>query len=723
MKIVALMPTYRRRKFVGNAIQCFLSQTYSDKKLLIVDDSKELAEQEGNNWKIIHSKKFTCLGAKYNYMIGIARKLWKPDAFAIMEDDDVFLPDYLSYHVSALTQFKKQWSHPSQVMVKIPKGEWIVEHNNHGNMHGSMSFTPEIYDAVGGYPEHNAKEFDLEFMGKLSNVSRPADPCSLGPPQFFFRWDTETPHAESFFLRDKLNWLENYQSVINKNTNTLINQIVEPNLDEETKKIYNLYNVPILSICIPTCDDFDGLFFTITSLILYHPEILQNIEIIVADNNPESKHGKDVHNFVDSLVSSVKIKYLPVTDVSGTAIIKQRAVDNATGTYILCMDGHVQIVAKALSRLIEFYKNNPDAKDLYCGPLIYNSELVAAGTDQPISVSPTHLDRTWSGEMLGVWGYDTRGAELNNDPFEIPAMGCYLFSCRRDAFVGFNSDFRGFGAEEYYLHDKTRQAGNKVICLPFLRGVHRFARPNGVPYKISRYDKVKNYIIGHLELGQPLDEIHEHFVASELVTEEIWNRLVDEATALASKKPEVLSIVSVQPLKLPFKRTSSKKRVDCCFVRNADGLFQCANPMHGFVLTMPPGVPYPDNPPRMNCPATPETIQAATSAGKELGLLNEAGELVVKSFHYIAALAKWWWAGCPFNTLEETAWRYEKCSGEISGEPCDKYGDHACTICGCPVMQEELSIRNKAAMATEKCKHPKGSRWNSLKVLQTDQTI
>jgi hypothetical protein len=39
------------------------------------------------------------------------------------------------------------------------------------------------------------------------------------------------------------------------------------------------------------------------------------------------------------------------------------------------------------------------------------------------------------------------------------------------------------------------------FCLPFLRWVHRFARPNGVPYQLQLWDKVRNYVIGHQELG------------------------------------------------------------------------------------------------------------------------------------------------------------------------------------------------------------------------------
>ena len=41
--------------------------------------------------------------------------------------------------------------------------------------------------------------------------------------------------------------------------------------------------------------------------------------------------------------------------------------------------------------------------------------------------------------------------------------------------------------------------------------LHRFRRPNGVPYPIDQEFKFKNQIIGHLENDKPVFEIIEHF--------------------------------------------------------------------------------------------------------------------------------------------------------------------------------------------------------------------
>jgi hypothetical protein len=118
-----------------------------------------------------------------------------------------------------------------------------------------------------------------------------------------------------------------------------------------------------------------------------------------------------------------------------------------------------------------------------------------------------------------------------DDPFEIPAQGMGLFSCRKESWLGFNEDFRGFGGEEVYIHDKYRAAGRKCLCLPFLKWSHRFTRVDGVPYNVNLHDRIRNYVIGHTELDQPLDGIYDNFVKTNKYSQYEWDRLVNNPLA------------------------------------------------------------------------------------------------------------------------------------------------------------------------------------------------
>ena len=113
--------------------------------------------------------------------------------------------------------------------------------------------------------------------------------------------------------------------------------------------------------------------------------------------------------------------------------------------------------------------------------------------------------------MWGIWATDPRGQDPEGEPFEIPMQGLGVFSSRKAAWPGFHPGFRGFGGEEGYIHEKFRQAGGRCLCLPWLRWMHRFSRPNGVQYPLTGEDKLRNYVLGHAELGLDLAPVLQHF--------------------------------------------------------------------------------------------------------------------------------------------------------------------------------------------------------------------
>lgn len=320
--------------------------------------------------------------------------------------------------------------------------------------------------------------------------------------------------------------------------------------------------MPKLTIGMAVFQDFDGAAFTLQSLRMHHREILPHVEIIVVDNAPDTDQGRATKNLLGWFgryshdVQSVR--YVPFTEHEGTSGPRDRVFREAKGDAVLCVDAHVLLPAGSLKRLIAYYDANPYTKDLLSGPILTDAYDVMA----------THFDDVWRAEMWGTWGRAWRcrcgqtlsvvdnyglvqfrpligepepcsqcpmcmgylpacgwpghekvlesnglkplGMDVDERPFEIPAMGLGLFSCRRDAWLGFNPKFRGFGGEEFYIHEKYRQAGHKCLCLPFLSWWHRFYREK-VPYPLATWWKVRNYVIGHQELGLPLDRLKAHF--------------------------------------------------------------------------------------------------------------------------------------------------------------------------------------------------------------------
>ncbi len=330
---------------------------------------------------------------------------------------------------------------------------------------------------------------------------------------------------------------------------------------------------PILTVGMAHYDDYDGAYFTIQSLRAHHD--CSQVEFVVVDNHPESPHGQGIADLVRNWIPGGK--YVPLPEAVGTSVPRDRIFREASAPNVLCMDCHVLLVPGALDALIELLRHLPrDAPDLITGPLL----------NDRLGVLATHFNDQWRSEMWGTWGSAwkcgcsmgaathfspvqldgnqleyralksqevidacpfcdeplpligwaghektlrnagyTPLAELP-EPFEIPGMGLGLFAGKRDGWVGFHTDARGFGGEEMYVHQKVRQAGGTNVCLPALRWIHRFGRPGGVRYPISRHTKVRNYVLEFNELGLDLEPVRQHFVDSGLLSAAEWDQLV-----------------------------------------------------------------------------------------------------------------------------------------------------------------------------------------------------
>ena len=252
-----------------------------------------------------------------------------------------------------------------------------------------------------------------------------------------------------------------------------------------------------LTIGMATFDDYEGIYFSVQAIRLYHPEVASQTEILVIDNHPEGPCAaalKQLESYVQGY------RYIPYNSHRGTAV-RDLLFREANARWVLAMDSHVQFAPGALGCLAAFLAERPESNDLWQGPLL---------SDDLRGLS-SHFSPAWSAGMYGQWAFDERAADRDAPPFEIGMQGLGVFACRKAAWPGFNPRFSGFGGEEGYLHEKIRRQGGRVFCLPFLRWTHRFNRPLGVPYRPNWRERVRNYLLGHAELGLDGRQVEEHF--------------------------------------------------------------------------------------------------------------------------------------------------------------------------------------------------------------------
>lgn len=306
-----------------------------------------------------------------------------------------------------------------------------------------------------------------------------------------------------------------------------------------------------------TFDDTVRTIFTCMSALLHQNHVG---EIIVVDNNPTSNQGKQLRNFCNG--SNGKIKYIAMDSPKGTSAPRNRAIAEAQYDHVICTDSHVIFPAGSINAVYNFYeKHGWDNQDLLHGPLMNES----------LKLHSHIMNDQWRSEMWGTWGLawltpDTKElftcwepkqnqfayrpidkfdsmhlqlSELNSDvaaklpkingwaghenylysvgcthpmeEFEIPGYGMGVFATRKDSWLRFPDKCLGFGGEEMSIHVKYRQNGRKVWCLPSFAWWHHFTE-GGRPYRLTLWDKVRNYCVWFNELNLPLDAIRNHFV-------------------------------------------------------------------------------------------------------------------------------------------------------------------------------------------------------------------
>lgn len=254
----------------------------------------------------------------------------------------------------------------------------------------------------------------------------------------------------------------------------------------------------MFTLGMATYDDYDGVYFTTQAARLYHEDIT---EIVIIDNNPNSEYGKACKGLLNWQSKECPIKYIPFEQKVSTSV-RGEVFNHASNEHVIVCDSHVLFSKNAVKSLKDFYLNDHKPYDFIQGPMLY---------DNIVSYS-THLEPKWRDNFYGIW--DTK--KTDEKYFEIPAMGLGSFSCKKSEWLGFHRLLKGFGGEEFYIHEKFRKKGGRCICLQDFKWIHRFNRPSGIPFKNILEDRVYNYFITRFDLGDGYKDVVEHFSSESL---------------------------------------------------------------------------------------------------------------------------------------------------------------------------------------------------------------
>lgn len=214
--ICVCVSSYKRPKLLGHLVDCFNRQEYANKKMVILEDSGEMASGKlcDNVWLVSQANRFATLGEKRNAVAntGVAKF---SDILCVWDDDDLWMP----WAMKAMAQAcrRADWVRPSQILHKDGRGR-LCRSKTHCEadqtdkaFQCAWAISRGAFDAVGGYPDDMSLGEDLVFAKRLREAGiSEADPIEMG----FLPYHVAAPYPNEHFSwthKDYATWPEKFQ--------------------------------------------------------------------------------------------------------------------------------------------------------------------------------------------------------------------------------------------------------------------------------------------------------------------------------------------------------------------------------------------------------------------------------------------------------------------------------------------------------------------------------
>jgi glycosyltransferase involved in cell wall biosynthesis len=145
MKVLVICPTYGRLPYLGRMVASFLSQTYKNSDLVIINDDPNV------QLKFYHDR-VTVVNISKKHLLDVKRNIGAVmgrnyDLIMPLDDDDIFLPKQIEYHVS------KFENNPDLTLFRNIRSFIVYggEFKFGSNAPNSIAYRPDAFFACGGY--------------------------------------------------------------------------------------------------------------------------------------------------------------------------------------------------------------------------------------------------------------------------------------------------------------------------------------------------------------------------------------------------------------------------------------------------------------------------------------------------------------------------------------------------------------------------------------------
>jgi len=194
--VSCLCVTYGRPILLGEAVKCFIDQSYENKELIVLNDQEGVTlklENCPDNIKIVnYPTRFDSLGEKRNYISDMA----KGEYLCIWDDDDLYTPWRIRDSVELIKNSHADIVKSQHAFMSVHNKDYMVT----SNLYHSQAIVKKEYFELNKYP--------LKSVGEDAEFERNAKVISINTTPLFwyvYRWGMNIHHL-SGIADEKESW-------------------------------------------------------------------------------------------------------------------------------------------------------------------------------------------------------------------------------------------------------------------------------------------------------------------------------------------------------------------------------------------------------------------------------------------------------------------------------------------------------------------------------------
>ena len=186
--VTVLLPTYNRRKYLPRAIKCIVDQTFTDWRLIVVNDG---GEDVGDVVRGFGDPRIEYVSLPHKGKGGVlnaALKMVEGEYVSYMDDDDEVFPEHLRLLYATAVRNHSGFVYSDTWLTRIDKNTGKVINESVENSrdvtpdmlriqnyinHKQIIHRKELSDRIGGFDEELPILIDFDFIRRLAFIEAP----------------------------------------------------------------------------------------------------------------------------------------------------------------------------------------------------------------------------------------------------------------------------------------------------------------------------------------------------------------------------------------------------------------------------------------------------------------------------------------------------------------------------------------------------------------------